>query len=67
MTNQHEANYRGQELLDKIKSYNLFICGAGALGSNLTDVLTRQGFEAISVIDMDRVEKHNIHTQIYSL
>lgn len=67
MTNQHETNYRGQDTLDKIKSFNLFVCGAGALGSNLIDVLTRQGFPIISVIDMDRVEKHNVHTQIYSL
>ena len=65
--NQHEVNYRGANIAEKMKAHKLFVCGAGALGSNLIDILSRQGFESISVIDMDRVEKHNTSTQIYSL
>ncbi len=41
------------------------MCGAGALGSNLIDSLARQGFSNIKVIDMDRVDMHNINTQVY--
>lgn len=41
------------------------LCGAGALGSNLADNLARQGVRALRVIDLDRVEEHNISTQIY--
>jgi molybdopterin/thiamine biosynthesis adenylyltransferase len=41
------------------------ICGAGALGSNLTENLARQGFSRLRVIDRDRVEEHNVSTQIY--
>ncbi len=41
------------------------MCGAGTLGSNLIDTLTRQGFPNIRVIDKDRVETHNINTQVY--
>ena len=45
----------------------MVVCGAGALGSNLVDGLTRQGFSNIRVIDMDRVETHNIGTQVWTL
>ena len=41
------------------------LCGAGALGSNLADTLVRQGFRHLRVIDRDRVEEHNVSTQIY--
>jgi molybdopterin/thiamine biosynthesis adenylyltransferase len=43
------------------------ICGAGALGSNLACNLARMGMHKLCVIDRDRVEEHNIGTQIYSL
>jgi molybdopterin/thiamine biosynthesis adenylyltransferase len=42
------------------------VCGAGSIGSNLVDNLTRQGFSKLTVIDMDRVEVHNLNTQIYA-
>jgi len=44
---------------------NLVICGAGALGSLLTDNLTRQGFRKLTVVDFDRIEPHNTGTQLY--
>jgi molybdopterin/thiamine biosynthesis adenylyltransferase len=61
----HEEIYRG-EVLKKFSEKHITICGAGALGSNLIDNLTRQGFARLRAIDMDRVEQHNINTQIYN-
>jgi molybdopterin/thiamine biosynthesis adenylyltransferase len=62
----HEEIYRGKNLTEKLSKYSLTVCGAGALGSNLVDNLTRQGFNNIKVIDMDRVEVHNLNTQVYA-
>jgi molybdopterin/thiamine biosynthesis adenylyltransferase len=64
---EHEVQYRSAKIFDKMCNTKLFVCGAGALGSNLVDKLTRQGFKNITVIDMDRVEQKNIATQVYSL
>jgi molybdopterin/thiamine biosynthesis adenylyltransferase len=61
----HEEVYRTEELMNKIHASNLIICGVGAIGSNLVDNLSRQGFKNILVIDMDRVDDHNRNTQIY--
>lgn len=63
----HEINYRSSSSFKKMQSSKITVCGAGALGSNLINILCRQGYENISVIDMDRVEKHNIATQLYTL
>jgi molybdopterin/thiamine biosynthesis adenylyltransferase len=62
----HEEIYRGKNLTEKLSKHTLTVCGAGALGSNLIDNLTRQGFTNIRVIDKDRVETHNLNTQVYS-
>lgn len=61
----HEREYRGRELLDKISKAKLIVCGCGAIGSNIIDNMVRQGFRNIRVIDMDRIEDHNRHTQIW--
>jgi molybdopterin/thiamine biosynthesis adenylyltransferase len=61
----HEAIYRGSEQLAKLGDQRLTICGAGALGSHLADNLARQGFRQLRVIDRDRVEEHNVGTQLY--
>jgi hypothetical protein len=42
------------------------ICGAGALGANLTETLARMGFSRLKLIDKDRVEMRNLSTQPYS-
>ena len=62
----HEEIYRGKNLTEKLSKHSLTVCGAGALGSNLIDNLTRQGFKNIKVIDFDRVEMHNLNTQVYA-
>lgn len=61
----HEEFYRGKNFAEKL-NIPIMVCGAGTLGSNLINNLTRQGFSKISVIDMDRVEIHNLNTQIYA-
>ena len=63
----HEQAYRGEDLLEKLNAKKIVVCGAGALGSNLVDTLCRQGFTNLAVIDMDRVEEHNINTQTFTL
>ncbi len=61
----HEAIYRGGEQLARLAEQRLTLCGAGALGSHLADNLARQGFRHLRVIDRDRVEEHNVGTQLY--
>lgn len=64
-TFRHEIAYRGEEIFEQRKIFWVAICGAGALGSNLLNLLVRQGFEAITLIDCDRVERHNLQTQLF--
>ena len=61
----HEEVYRGADALAQLAAPLVTICGAGALGSNLADNLARQGFRNLRVIDRDRVEEHNVNTQLY--
>jgi molybdopterin/thiamine biosynthesis adenylyltransferase len=61
----HEEIYRGEDVLRALSQARLAICGAGALGSNLAETLIRQGASCLRAIDHDRVEEHNIGTQIY--
>ena len=61
----HEEAYRGQAQLARLASVPVTLCGAGALGSHLADNLARQGFHQWKVIDRDRVEVHNVGTQLY--
>jgi molybdopterin/thiamine biosynthesis adenylyltransferase len=61
----HEELYRSKESLARLGGVRVVLCGAGALGSNLAENLIRQGFAQLRVIDRDRVEEHNINTQVY--
>lgn len=61
----HEEIYRGAETLAKLAEPQVTICGAGALGSHLADNLARQGFKRLRIIDRERVEEHNVSTQLY--
>jgi molybdopterin/thiamine biosynthesis adenylyltransferase len=61
----HEALYRGEDCLAGLAAVPLTLCGAGALGSQLADNLVRQGCSQLRVIDRDRVEEHNVGTQLY--
>jgi molybdopterin/thiamine biosynthesis adenylyltransferase len=61
----HEEKFRGPGLLKKMAEQEFVICGVGAIGSNLVETMVRQGFKKFTIIDMDRVDDHNRHTQIY--
>jgi molybdopterin-synthase adenylyltransferase len=61
----HEQIYRGADAVARLADIRVTLCGAGALGSHLTDNLVRQGFRSLRVIDRDRIEEHNIGTQVY--
>lgn len=61
----HETEYRGSDAIQRLSRVKLCICGAGAVGSNLVDNLCRQGLRNFRVIDFDRIEEHNVGTQIY--
>jgi len=61
----HEQIYRGAEFLARLATLRVTLCGAGAVGSNLADNLVRQGLSRLRVIDHDRVEEHNVSTQLY--
>jgi len=61
----HETFYRGREALQRLGQARITLCGAGALGSHLAENLVRQGVRHLTVIDFDRVEAHNIGTQVY--
>lgn len=61
----HETLYRGEAAIAKLAALRICICGAGAVGSNLADNLARQGAASLRLIDHDRVEAHNISTQMY--
>jgi molybdopterin/thiamine biosynthesis adenylyltransferase len=61
----HERLYRGAESLTRLAEVRITLCGAGAIGSLLSDNLARQGIRQWKVIDRDRVEEHNVSTQVY--
>jgi molybdopterin/thiamine biosynthesis adenylyltransferase len=61
----HEQIYRGHDAIARLAATHVTLCGAGALGSHLADNLVRQGFAAPRVIDRDRVDEHNVSTQLY--
>lgn len=61
----HETLYRGDAHFAKLSACQVTICGVGAVGSNLADNLARQGMTKLRAIDRDRVEEHNVSTQLY--
>lgn len=61
----HEAAYRGDEAVSKRQGFKILILGAGALGSWLSDLLARQGYQSIAVLDMEKVDSDNFGTQNY--
>ncbi|HLO84455.1 MAG TPA: ThiF family adenylyltransferase [Nostocaceae cyanobacterium] len=61
----HEQLHRTPALLNKLRDFPVTICGAGALGANITENLARSGFGKLRVIDRDRIEERNLSTQPY--
>lgn len=63
----HERLFRGKSIMKEIENMRVCICGAGCIGANLAENLTRCGFRNLMIIDKDRVEPHNLSTQPYLL
>lgn len=61
----HEQLHRTATLMTQIKDFPVTVCGAGALGANITENLARSGFGKLMVIDRDRIEERNLSTQPY--
>jgi molybdopterin-synthase adenylyltransferase len=59
----HEQLYRSGEVMRRIIEQTVTVCGAGALGANVTESLARSGFTKLRVIDRDRIEERNLSTQ----
>jgi molybdopterin-synthase adenylyltransferase len=51
--------------MSSIKNFPVTVCGAGALGANITESLARSGFCKLTVVDRDRIEERNLSTQPY--
>lgn len=61
----HEQQHRKTALMTKLQEFPITICGAGALGANITESLARSGCGKLRVIDKDRIEERNLSTQPY--
>lgn len=61
----HEQLFRSPELMAQLKDFPVAVCGAGALGANVTENLARSGFGCLRAIDRDRIEERNLSTQPY--
>jgi len=59
----HEALHRSGAVMARLASTRVTVCGAGALGANLTETLARMGVGHLRVIDFDRIEERNLSTQ----
>jgi molybdopterin/thiamine biosynthesis adenylyltransferase len=62
----HENIFRGSVAMKQLAQTPVALCGVGAVGSNLAVNLARQGFSSIILIDRDRVEPHNLGTQVWT-
>lgn len=61
----HEQLYRSPAVMEHLAAAQITLCGAGALGGNLAEMLARSGVGSLTIIDRDRVEEHNLSTQPY--
>ena len=61
----HEQLHRTPALMAQLRDFPVTVCGAGALGANITENLARSGFGKLVTIDRDRIEEHNLSTQPY--
>jgi molybdopterin/thiamine biosynthesis adenylyltransferase len=59
----HEQLQRSAEVMRRMREQMVTVCGAGALGANVSESLARAGFARLRVIDRDRVEERNLSTQ----
>ena len=50
---------------NKFEDHEIHIIGVGAIGSHIAEMLTRMGFEDLTLYDFDTVDQHNITNQMY--
>ena len=62
----HNKAFLGDDY-SKLETSKVFVCGAGALGSNLVMALAQEGYKNLTVVDFDRIEQGNAYTQVYGL
>ena len=61
----HEQLHRTPALMAQLRDFPVTVCGAGALGANITENLARSGFGKLVTIDRDLIEERNLSTQPY--
>lgn len=61
----HESEFRGNAVVERRASQRIVLCGLGALGSKVLDLLASQGYATFVGIDREKVEPANIGTQAY--
>lgn len=54
----------GVEGQRRLAAASVLICGCGALGSTLANLLVRAGVGRVRIVDRDRVELHNLQRQV---
>jgi len=54
----------GEEGQQKLMAGRVLICGCGALGSVVADILVRAGVGFVRIVDRDFVETGNLHRQV---
>lgn len=62
-------DFRNQSGIINIENYDyltISIVGCGAIGSWCATAINKLGFEKLVLIDDDKIEKHNIHTQNFT-
>ena len=52
-------------IYEKIKNKNVFIAGAGGLGSNVAMLLVRAGIKKFTIVDFDFIAVHNLNRQFF--
>ena len=66
--NYSQVNVRQLDILpEEFIKIPILIIGVGGIGSTTCYILSKMGFKNITIADPDKVELHNISTQMYSL
>lgn len=53
--------------LKTLENANVFIAGAGGVGSFVIEALARSGIGKLTIVDMDTVDSSNINRQLVAL
>lgn len=61
----HEEAFRGLQAINRRGKSQILLLGCGALGSNLADLLAKQGYSSLTCLDFDVVEARNFGTQAF--